>query len=134
MHAHSPILGFKCMVAPNYETARQGDPKFFDKTISWDVQQLLGRVHALFTLAPSLSHCIRKGLEAKQVSPEAQDTYLKGLKRSKDMMLHLSCFMGSASARISKPWRLHCKQLLACCLSSTRPCPHTHGLCTLACC
>ena len=55
VHAHSPILGFKCMVAPNSETARQRDPKFFDKTISWDVQNLLGRVHALSTLAPSLS-------------------------------------------------------------------------------
>ena len=32
------------------------------------------------TLAPSLSDCIRKCFEAKQVSPEAQDTYLKGLK------------------------------------------------------
>jgi hypothetical protein len=80
MYVNSPILGFKSMVAPNSETARQGDPKFSDKTISWDVQKLLGRVHALSTLAPRLSDCIRKGLQAKQVSSEAQDTYLKGLK------------------------------------------------------
>ena len=80
MHANSPILGFKCMVAPNSETARQGDPKFFNKTISGDVQKLLGRIYALSTLAPSLSSCIREGLQAKQVSSEAQDTYLKGLK------------------------------------------------------
>jgi hypothetical protein len=68
------------MVGPNAETARQGDPKFFNQTFSWDVQKLLGRVHALSTLAPSLSSCIRKGLQAKQVDSEAQDTYLKGLK------------------------------------------------------
>ena len=80
MHAHSPLLGFKCMVAPNSETARQGNPKFSDKTLSGDVQKLLGRVHALSTLAPSLSGCIRSGLQAKQVSLEAQDTYLRGLK------------------------------------------------------
>ena len=80
MHANSPILGFKCMVAPNSENARKGDPQFFNKTVSGHVQKLLGRIHALSTLAPSLSNCIREGLQAKQVSPEAQDTYLKGLK------------------------------------------------------
>ena len=80
MHANSPILGFKCMVARNSENARQGDPKFCNTPLSWGVQKLLGRTHALSTLAPSLSNCIRKGLQAKQVSLEAQDTYLKGLK------------------------------------------------------
>ena len=72
VHAHSPILGFKCMVAPTSETARQGDPRFFNQTFSWDVQKLLGRVHALSTLAPSLSNCLKKGLEAKQVSPRLE--------------------------------------------------------------
>ena len=31
VHDYSPILGCKCMVAPNSETARQGDPRFFDR-------------------------------------------------------------------------------------------------------
>jgi hypothetical protein len=96
MHANSPILGFKSMVAPNSETARQGDPKFSDKTISWDVQKLLGRVHALSTLAPRLYDCIRKGLQAKQVSFEAQDTYLKGLKSIQRYNAYFKLFTVSA--------------------------------------
>ena len=94
VHVHSPILGFKCMVAPNSETARQGNPKFFDKTISRDVQELLGRIYACSTLAPSLSNCIRTGLQAKQVSSEAQDTYLKGLRSTQRYDASFKLFCG----------------------------------------
>ena len=80
VHVGGPLLGFKCMVAPTSQTACQGDPKFSHSPISRDVQELLGRVHATSKVAPSLSNCVRKGLQAKQVSFEAQETYLKGLK------------------------------------------------------
>ena len=58
MHAHSPLLGFKCMVAPKSENARQGNPKFSYKTLH--VQILLEKIHA-----PSLPRYIRSGSQAK---------------------------------------------------------------------
>ena len=72
-----PLLGFKSMVAPTSETAGQGDPGTFHPTISRDVQELLGRIHAGATLAPNLHGVVRKGLESKQIPSEMVDTYLK---------------------------------------------------------
>ena len=80
MHDDSTPLGFKCMVAPTIETARQGDPSFSDTPLSGDVQKLLGRVNATSQMAPSLSVVIRQGLQTKQVSPEAAETFLGDLK------------------------------------------------------
>ena len=77
---HSPLLGFKRMVAPVSETARQGDPSLLNTPIPRDVQELLGRIDASSKMAPSLHMVIRKGLHAKQVSNEAADTFLGDLK------------------------------------------------------
>ena len=114
VHVNSPILGFKCMVAPNSENARKGDPKFSNIPFSRDVQKLLGRVHALSTLAPSLSNCIRKCLQTKQVSPEAQDYYLNGVKNLQRYDASFKLFMAFAFAKISRCWKQHCKKLQAC--------------------
>ena len=71
------LLGFKSMVAPTSETASQGYPCPYNTPIPRDVQQLLGRIHASTSLAPSLCDIIRKGLEHKEIQGEVADTYLK---------------------------------------------------------
>ena len=76
----NPLLGFKCMVAPTNETARQGYPDNNNTTVLGNVQKLLGRIYATAQVAPSLHHCIRQGLQAKQISDEISTTFLKGIK------------------------------------------------------
>ena len=71
MYDDNPLLGFKYLVAPTNETARQGDPSFSNQTVPRDVQKLLGRINASATMAPSLRDTIPEGLQARQINPEA---------------------------------------------------------------
>ena len=80
MHDGGPILGFKFMVAPTNENACKAHPSFFGTPLLGHVQELLGRMHATAKMAPFLPSVIRQGLQFKQVSTEAANTYLKGLK------------------------------------------------------
>ena len=80
MHDTCPLLGFKCMVAPVSETACEGDPSIPHTPLSRDVQELLGRINASSQVAPSLCMVIRQGLQTKQVSDEAANTFLGDLK------------------------------------------------------
>ena len=75
----TPLLGFKSMVAPTIETARQGHTGVYNPPISRHVQKLLGRVHASAQMAPHLCHIVRQGLQAKQIGHEATTTFLKNL-------------------------------------------------------
>ena len=58
----------------------RGTPAFLIPPLSRDVQQLLGRINASSQMAPDLHNIIREGLQAKQVSTEAANSYLKDLK------------------------------------------------------
>ena len=78
-HDHS-LLGFSLMVAPTSKTASEGDSRISNPPLQGDVQQLLGRIYATSQVAPDLCSLIRGSLQAKQVSAEASDTYLKSLK------------------------------------------------------
>ena len=49
-------------------------------SISGDVQKLLGRINATSQMAPDSHNIIREGLQAKQVSTEAANSYLRDLK------------------------------------------------------
>ena len=80
MHDNGTLLGFKRMVAPVSETAREGDPSIFNTPLPRDVQELLGRIDASSKMAPNLHMVIRKVLQAKQVSVEAANTFLGDLK------------------------------------------------------
>ena len=80
LHDHSTLLGFKCMVAPNNQTASEGHPQFHNTPISRNVQELLGRVNATSKVAPDLHMVIREGLQSKQVQTEAAEAYFGGLK------------------------------------------------------
>ena len=80
LHDDNPLLGFSCMVAPTNQTSGQGDQSISNPPIPGNVQELLGRTYATSQVAPDLHNIIRKGLQAKQVSNEAADTYLKTLK------------------------------------------------------
>ena len=74
------LLGFSLMVAPTSKTASAGDSRISNPPLQGDVQKLLRRIYATFQVAPDLCSLIRGGLQAKQVSAEASDTYLKSLK------------------------------------------------------
>ena len=80
LHGGGTPLGFKSMVAPTSENARQGDPCLSSGPLRRDVQELLGRMYASAKVAPSLHDTIRKGLQAKQVSVEAAKAYMEKLK------------------------------------------------------
>ncbi len=80
MSHDNPLLGFKRMVAPTAQTAKEGHPSIPHTPLSGDVQKLLGSIHATSKVAPDLHNIIREGLQAKQVSPEAATAYLKDLK------------------------------------------------------
>ena len=80
MHDDNPLLGFSLMVAPVNKTTGQGYPGIPNPPLSWDVQKLLGGIYATSQVAPNLCDVIRGGLQAKQVSAEAADAYLKSLK------------------------------------------------------
>ena len=80
LHDDNTLLGFSLMVAPTSKTASQGGPSLSNPPISGDVQKLLGRIYATSQVAPDLCNLIRKSLQAKQVSSEAADTYVKSLK------------------------------------------------------
>ena len=80
LHDDSTLLGFKFLVAPTSENANKGNPSLSHTPLSRDVQELLGRVNATSQMAPDLCMVIRQGLQAKQVSAEATDAYIKGLK------------------------------------------------------
>ena len=80
VHDDNPLLGFKRMVAPTVETARQGHTGVPHTPLSGDVQKLLGRIHASAEVAPNLHDIIRKGLQAKQIDHEGSKTFLSQLK------------------------------------------------------
>ncbi len=80
LRVNNTLLGFKCMVAPTAQTAGEGNPKFSNTPILGDVQELLGRTNATATMAPDLHSVIRRGLQTKQVSDDAAENYLAGLK------------------------------------------------------
>ena len=80
LHDDNTLLGFSTMVAPTNQTASQGDPCFSNTPLPRDVQQLLGRMNASSQMAPDLHNLIREGLQAKQVSTEAANSYLKDLR------------------------------------------------------
>ena len=80
VHDDNALLGFSTMVAPTNQTASQGDPRFSNTPLSRAVQQLLGRINASSQMAPDLHNIVREGLQAKQVSSEAANSYLKDLK------------------------------------------------------
>ena len=81
------------MVAPTNQTASQGDPCFSNPPLSRDVQELLGRINASSQMAPDLHNIVREGLQAKQVSIEASNSYLKDLKAFPGIT-ELSSFFG----------------------------------------
>ena len=80
LHDDNALLGFSTMVAPTNQTASQGEPSLSNPPLSGDVQQLLGRINAGSQMAPDLHNLVREGLQAKQVSVEAANSYLKDLK------------------------------------------------------
>jgi hypothetical protein len=80
MHVDSSPLGFCSMVAPTFETARQGSALFQDPTLSRDVSKLPREIHEGASLAPDLHLVIRKQLEAQQTSPESRNLYLDSIK------------------------------------------------------
>ena len=71
MSHDNPLLGFKRVVDPTSQTAKEGHPSLHHTPISGDVQKLLGSIHATSKVAPDLYDIIREGLQAKQVSNEA---------------------------------------------------------------
>ena len=80
LHDDNSLLDFSTMVAPTNQTASQGDPCFPIPPLSRDVQQLLGGINASSQMAPDLHDIVREGLQAKQVSTEAANFFLKDLK------------------------------------------------------
>ena len=62
--------------------------------LSRDVQELLGRINASSQMAPDLHNIVREGLQAKQVSTEAANSYLKDLKKAFLGTTELSSFFG----------------------------------------
>ena len=80
LHDDNSLLGFSTMVAPTNQTASQGNPCFSNPPLSRDVQEFLGRINASSQMAPDLHNIVREGLQAKQVTIEAANSYLKDLK------------------------------------------------------
>ena len=80
LHDGGTPLGFKSMVAPTSENARQGDPCLSSGPLRRDVQELQGRVYANAKVSPRLYVTIRKGTQANKVSVEAAIAYMEQLK------------------------------------------------------
>ena len=77
MRHGSPLVGWKLMVAPTSQTARQGSPSNFSSAKVGFVQQLPGRTDASYKMAPSLCSVVRLLLERKQVPDQGISLYLK---------------------------------------------------------
>ena len=65
----SALLGWKFMVAPTSQTAREGNPSNFNSTQVGSFHKLPGREDATYKVAPSLCDVIRGLMERKQMSP-----------------------------------------------------------------
>ena len=98
-----------------------------------DVQKLLGIAHALSTLAPSLSNCIRKGLQTKQVSLEAQETFLKGLKSLHRYDASFKLFYGFCICKTFKVLEATLHTIAGMLLGFQTLYQHTLDMCTPAC-
>jgi hypothetical protein len=114
LHDDHPLLGFSTMVAPTNQTASQGSPSLFNTPLSRTVQELLGRTNASSQVAPNLHDIIREGLQAKQVSIEAANSYLKDFKT---IPRHLKFFGHFASSKMCQPHMQPLQNLPACCCS-----------------
>ena len=79
MHDGDPPLGFHLLVAPTSKNASPWNTGHCGETIQGHVFELFRRAHASAQMAPSLCDFAREILEAKQVSPEGIDSFLKSL-------------------------------------------------------
>ena len=76
----STLLGWKLMVAPTSQAAREGDPGFSNQTSLGAFHKLPRRGDASYKVAPSLLDVIRKTLEDKQVQATYITSYLNDTK------------------------------------------------------